>query len=69
MRGLNAIARPIVPNGKGAVGVLAISGPAVRLTEQKMLSLTDELAAATADIAAASASSPLFDRAYERLEA
>jgi DNA-binding IclR family transcriptional regulator len=63
-RGLNAIATTIRPNGRGAVGVLAISGPAVRLTERKMLTLVPDLKAAAADIAAASAASPLFDRAY-----
>lgn len=68
-RGLNAIAAPIVanlPTGRGAVGVLAISGPAVRLTEEKMRSLVPDLLAATSDIAAAAAASPLFNRAYSR---
>lgn len=64
--GLAAIATTIQPPGRGAVGVLAISGPSVRLTEQKMLSLVPDLKAAAADIASASAASPLFDRAYAR---
>jgi IclR family transcriptional regulator, acetate operon repressor len=64
--GLNAVACPINAFGRGAVGVLAISGPAVRLTEEKMRSLVPELLAAAADIANASAASPLFDRAYAR---
>lgn len=65
-RGLSAIATTITPAGRGAVGVLAISGPSVRLTEAKMLSLAPDLKAAAADIASASAASPLFDRAYAR---
>lgn len=65
-RGLNAVAAPIVPNGRGAVGVLAISGPSVRLTEDKMRTLVPDLLAAASDIAAAAAASPLFDRAFTR---
>ena len=64
--GLNALACPINAQGRGAVGVLAISGPAVRLTDEKMRALVPELLAAAADIASASAASPLFDRAYAR---
>ncbi len=64
--GLNALACTINAPGRGAVGVLAISGPAVRLTEEKMRSLVPDLLAAAADIANASAASPLFDRAYSR---
>ena len=63
-QGLSAISAPIVPRGRGAVGVLAISGPSVRLTEEKMQSLVPELLAAAADIANAAGSSPLFNRAY-----
>lgn len=63
-RGLSAISAPILRNGKGAVGVLAISGPAVRLTEERMRALAPELLATAAEIAAASSASPLFDRAY-----
>ena len=43
-----------------AVGVLAISGPSVRLTEAKMKSLAPSLLTAAADIAAASSASPLL---------
>lgn len=60
--GLSAIAAPIQREGRGAVGVLAISGPTVRLTDGKMRSLAPDLLAAAADIAAASQASPLFDR-------
>ena len=64
--GLNALSTVIRPAGKGAVGVLAISGPSVRLTVEKMRALAPDLLAAAADIAAASAASPLFNRAYAR---
>lgn len=63
-QGISAIAAPIVPRGKGAVGVLAISGPTVRLTQEKMEALVPDLLAAAGEIAAASGASPLFDRAY-----
>lgn len=64
VRGLTAVAAPIVRGDDGAVGVIAISGPSVRLTEKKMRGLVPDLLAAAADIAAASTASPLFDRAY-----
>ena len=63
-QGLSAISAPIAPRGCGAVGVLAISGPSVRLTEDKMNTLVPELLTAAADIANAAGSSPLFNRAY-----
>jgi DNA-binding IclR family transcriptional regulator len=64
--GLNAMSTPILANGNGAVGVLAMSGPSVRLTEAKMQQWAPELMRSAADIARASAASPLFRRAYER---
>lgn len=62
--GLNAMSAPIRPPGKGAVGMLAISGPSVRLTAEKMASLVPDLLAAAADLARISHASPLFDRAH-----
>jgi DNA-binding IclR family transcriptional regulator len=62
--GLNAISTAIMVPGRGAVGVLAISGPAVRLTEAKMQQWSGELMAAAADLASVSAASPLLQRAY-----
>ncbi|MDP4299192.1 IclR family transcriptional regulator [Leptothrix discophora] len=62
--GLNAMSTALVPSGKGAVGVLAMSGPAVRLTEAKMQQWAPELLAAASDLAGISAASPLFNRAY-----
>ena len=67
-RGLNAMSTTIRPHGKGAVGVLAMSGPSVRLTEEKLRAWAGELVAAAADIATASTASPLFNRAYTHLE-
>jgi IclR family transcriptional regulator, acetate operon repressor len=63
-QGLSAISAPIVPRGKGAVGVLVISGPSVRLTEGKMRSLAPDLLSAARETANASGASPLFDRAF-----
>lgn len=65
-RGLSAMSAPIRPAGQGAVGVLAISGPSVRLSEERLRALAPDLLAAAADIANASASSALFNRAYAR---
>jgi hypothetical protein len=62
--GLNAISTAIMAPGRGAVGVLAISGPAVRLTEDKMLQWSGELMNAAADLGSVSAASPLLQRAY-----
>ena len=63
-QGLSAISAPIVRADGAAVGVLAVSGPSVRLTEAKMQTLVTPLLAAAADLAAASSASPLFGRAY-----
>ena len=62
--GLAAISTAITVPGRGAVGVLAISGPSVRLTEERMRALAPDLLAAASDIANVSGASPLFDRAY-----
>ncbi len=62
--GLAAVSAPIMAPGKGAVGVIAISGPSARLTDKKLRSFVPDLLAAAADIAAASAASPLFDRPH-----
>ncbi len=62
--GLSAISAVIRPPGKGAVGVLAISGPTVRLAEERLRSLAPALLEAATDIAGISAASPLFNRAY-----
>lgn len=65
-RGLSAMSTPVMSPGNGAVGVLAMSGPSVRLTDTKMRQWAPELIAAAADVARASAASPLFRRAYSK---
>jgi DNA-binding IclR family transcriptional regulator len=62
--GLAAVAAAVMVEGRGAVGVITISGPAVRLTGARMHALAAELVAAAGDIAQASAASPLFNRAH-----
>jgi DNA-binding IclR family transcriptional regulator len=64
--GLNAMSTPVMVPGHGAVGVLAMSGPSVRLTEQKMREWAPQLKAAAAEVARASAASPLLQRAHGR---
>lgn len=63
-RGLSAISTTIQVPGQGAVGLLAMSGPSVRLTEEKMLQWAPHLMATAAEIAQVSQASPLFQRAY-----
>lgn len=63
-RGLSAMSTTIQVPGRGAVGLLAMSGPSVRLTEEKMLKWAPQLMATAAEIAQASQASPLFQRAY-----
>lgn len=62
--GLAAISMPVQRNGDGAVGVISISGPTVRLTEERLRSFVPDLRLATAEIAAVSSASPMFDRAF-----
>jgi len=64
-RGISAVAVPIQPEGKGAVGVLTISGPSTRLPRERLIGLLPALHAASSEIAAVSASSPLFERPCE----
>jgi DNA-binding IclR family transcriptional regulator len=66
--GLSAIAAAICPNGRDAVGVLAISGPTARLGAARLHALASDLLAAASDIAAISSASPLFDRVHPRLD-
>ncbi len=62
--GVASVAVPVTVPGKGAVGVVVVSGPAVRLTEARMLEILPEVQRAAGEVALASAASPLFDRAY-----
>ncbi|MBK9133526.1 MAG: IclR family transcriptional regulator [Betaproteobacteria bacterium] len=67
-RGLASVSTTIMVPGRGAVGVLAMSGPSVRMTEEKMAKWAPQLMATAAEIAAASAASPLFQRAWAKGE-
>jgi DNA-binding IclR family transcriptional regulator len=62
--GLAAVAVAVRTPGRGAVGVVTISGPSVRLTVARMNELATDLASAAEDIAQAAAASPLFNRAF-----
>lgn len=62
--GIAALAAPVRHSVTGEViAVLAIAGPHVRLTDEKMESLGPTLLAAAEDLAAASAGSPMLRRA------
>jgi DNA-binding IclR family transcriptional regulator len=64
--GLSAVCCVIRRPGKGAVGVLAISGPSVRLTTARMNELAPALQATADEIALAAGTSPLMQREYVR---
>lgn len=57
---MSSVGAPIQRKGQPAVGVLTIAGPVVRFTEKRMLSVGALLTNAAADLALASASSPMF---------
>lgn len=58
--GMTAMAAAVQRKGEEAIGVLSIAGPAVRLTEARMLSLGPDLLAAADELALASLASPMF---------
>ncbi|MGC7406045.1 IclR family transcriptional regulator [Pandoraea pneumonica] len=60
--GMTAMAAPILRRGYPALGVISIAGPLVRLDEARMARLGPALLAAASELAAASHSSPLFER-------
>lgn len=64
--GLSAACCVIRPAGKGAVGLLAISGPSVRLTAERLHALAPQLIATAAEIAHVAAASPLLQREFAR---
>lgn len=64
--GVASVAVPVMVPGKGAVGVVVVSGPSVRLTDARLKQLLPDVQRAAAEIAQASVASPLFDRAYRR---
>jgi len=59
--GMSSLGAPVQRGARPAVGVLTIAGPAVRLTEKRMLELGPVLMDAAAKLALASASSPMFN--------
>jgi len=64
--GLAAIAVPVLREAGGAVGVLTISGPSVRLGEDRLRAFLPDLLNASKAIAQATEASPLFNRPYSR---
>jgi IclR family acetate operon transcriptional repressor len=60
--GMNALAAPVQRPGEKTVGAITIAGPALRLSESRMLALQPELLAAAAELAQNSIHSPLFER-------
>ncbi|HEX4325829.1 MAG TPA: IclR family transcriptional regulator [Burkholderiales bacterium] len=57
---MSSVGAPIQRKGQPAIGVLTIAGPLVRFTEKRMLSIGPLLINAAADLALASAGSPMF---------
>ena len=64
--GMTAMAAPVMRAGGSAIGVITVAGPLQRLTPQRMLGLGPALKAAAAELAMASATSPLM-RVHGRL--
>jgi len=61
--GMTAMAAPVARRGQPAIGVITVAGPLQRLTVRRMTELGPALMQAASDLAAASAGSPLFQRA------
>ncbi|MFC5522150.1 IclR family transcriptional regulator [Polaromonas jejuensis] len=60
--GLNAMAAPVRLAGQPPLGTISIAGPTVRFTPERMLALGPDLLAMAAQLAAASGSSPFFNK-------
>ena len=60
--GMCAMAAPVQRRGEATIGVITIAGPAIRLTAARMHELGEPLMAAAAELAMASAASPIFVR-------
>jgi DNA-binding IclR family transcriptional regulator len=65
--GMSAMAAPVRRKGSPVIGVITIAGPAVRLTERRMLELGPELMATATELAIASTASPLFNQSRASL--
>jgi DNA-binding IclR family transcriptional regulator len=60
---------PGAPAGQAPLGTLSIAGPTVRFTPERMQALGPELLACAAQLAAASGSSPFFNKPSQGLRA
>ncbi|MGO4303625.1 IclR family transcriptional regulator [Cupriavidus sp. RAF12] len=58
--GMTAMAAPIQRKGQEPIGVLSVAGPAMRLTEARMVSLAPDLLAVADELSLASLASPMF---------
>jgi DNA-binding IclR family transcriptional regulator len=59
---------PVTARGKGTVGVVVISGPSVRLSDQRLRELVPLTTQAAEELAQACVVSPWFDRAWRPRE-
>jgi DNA-binding IclR family transcriptional regulator len=62
--GISSLGVPVSLRGKGTVGVVVISGPSVRLTDERLHTLVPAAQQAADELAQASRVSAWFDRAY-----
>jgi DNA-binding IclR family transcriptional regulator len=62
--GISSLGVPVSVRGKGTVGVVVISGPSVRLTDERLQTLVPAAHQAADELAQASRVSSWFDRAY-----
>lgn len=60
--GLSAMAAVVQPHGREPIGAITIAGPTVRFTEERMKALGPELLEVAAQMAAASGTSPFFQK-------
>lgn len=67
--GLSAMAAPVRLAGQPAIGVITIAGPTARFTESRMHALAPELLAIAEQMAAASGTSPFFQRSSQARQA
>jgi len=63
--GLSAMAAPVRLAGQPPIGVITIAGPSARFTEARMDALAPELLAIAEQMAAASGTSPFFQRSSQ----
>ena len=66
--GISSLGMPVTARGKGTVGVVVISGPSVRLSDQRLRELVPLTTQAAEELAQACVVSPWFDRAWRPRE-